>query len=433
MANEKLLVRQSSDHSLRELTQQTNGRVFGYNVLHAVANLADSNEVGNLTTKRVGNRKYNVVGTLQNTFFNEPVGTAPSTSITSGSTSLTFYQRYDSAYAMADSDLSLLRPLVWLDSGGKTGFKQATNDDLNAAIDEALKWQYSNPLGNPGVNSYYLSQAAPVFGSGDSAGHFEAIYQFDDTRTDGSTIPSRIWKRRHAENGNVYVNAQGLSLSNNNFRPLYVQDSSDGNFSIREMTRQQQGAFARLAQKRIMESKIGTYKIRTSSQGAPTDPGTWQSRGSFNDTKNALDEISYVGAFADVYSTSYVKGYTATYQGVYTGNYSGGNTVMDQYEEGQYVKSGTRYYQGPFQYYQGPQEYLSQNYMGPTGIFYNVGFAGGNPDAVNFLGAGTYARYIHETAFAGNYTVAFATDYTSEYTTEYTSTYNNNKTFAKPC
>ena len=134
MPYKNILTRNSVSADLKETRAQDYGKTFGYNIMEAMAQLADSNEVGALTTKRVGNRKYNVVGTLTNSFFNEPVGTAPGTSITSGSTSVELLQRYDSSYAMADSDLSLLRPLVWVDSAGTTGFKQASDSDLNDII-----------------------------------------------------------------------------------------------------------------------------------------------------------------------------------------------------------------------------------------------------------------------------------------------------------
>ena len=83
--------------------------------------VADSaNALGSLTI----DSNHTSVGTFTNTFFNEPVGTHPSTSITSGSTTSILTQNLNSTLSLTDSDVLL--PIRWIDSSGAgpAGFKQ---------------------------------------------------------------------------------------------------------------------------------------------------------------------------------------------------------------------------------------------------------------------------------------------------------------------
>ena len=432
MPYQNILTRNTaSGTDLKETRAQSYSRTFGYNIMEAMALLADSNEVGALTTKRVGNRKYNVVGTLTNTFFNEPAGTAPSTNITSGSTSIEVLQRYDSSYAMEDSDLSLLRPLVWIDSGGKTGFKQATDDDLNDIIDGCLNNHFGKGAPYYGLGGYFLSQTVPsTTQTGDSAGIFTGKDIITDTRGDGTSDTYKLWRRTNASAGGPFVNAIPF-LSNNNYRPLYVEDSGS-NFAIREMSDQQQRKFVKLAQRRIQESGIGKYQIRSSAQGTPTDPGTWVSRGTFTDTKLTTQDIGYTSTFVSNYQKDYVSGYEAIYVGVYTGAYQGGpDTVygMD-YSNVEYNVDlrapGNIGYQTPSQYYQGVGYYIAASYIGAWSpsqgnAYYDLSFTGQyDDDAQNYLAAPTYARFHQVTAFAGNYDIQYEREYIADYAREFT-------------
>lgn len=426
MPYKNILTRNSASADLKETRAQDYGKTFGYNIMEAMAQLADSNEVGALTTKRVGNRKYNVVGTLTNSFFNEPVGTAPGTSITSGSTSVELLQRYDSSYAMADSDLSLLRPLVWVDSAGTTGFKQASDSDLNDIIDGCLNWHFARGAPYYGLCDYQLSQTVPSTSqSGDSAGIFVGKDIITDTRADGTSDTYKLWRRTNASAGGPVINAYP-TLSNNNFRPLYVEDSG-ASFAIREMTDQQQRKFVKLAQRRIQESGIGKYQIRSSAQGAPTDPGTWVSRGTFTDTKLTTQDIAYTSTFVGNYQKNYTSGYEAIYVGVYTGKYEGGPDPVYQmdYSLAEYqvdlTSPGNIGYQTPTQYYQGPAQYIGGTYMGAAGQLFNLMFQGQYDDnAQGYLAAPTYTRFHDVTGFAGNYEIVYSRDYIADYSREFT-------------
>ena len=521
-----LLRRDGSGTSIKEMTDTEVGKYFGYFNLLEYVGLADSNEVGRLTTKRIGSRKYNDVGTFTDTFFNEPVGTAPGTSITSGSTTYRLYQRYDSSYAMEDSDLSLYRPLMWVDGGGQTGFKQVPESDLNANIDKALTYTFTND----GLGTYKLSEASP------GVGYTDRGTVFTDTQTDGTTVNYKVWQRTgnassffqtsaaplyinksysinlnvtvaNPGSGNYYYlnGAQNPSLttqrlntytfdqtdSTNDDHPLvfknggsayqtgvvyylngsvvsasdyintttfnagrssggtsngklrryvkitidasapdsglryfcYIHGEGMGNtitvqdrseaaasefFSIRDLDSASTRTFRKLFQKRIQDSKIGTYQLRTSGDGAPTDPGTWVSKGSATDTKKTTADVAYVAAFANTFNINYVRGYTNQYTATYTRVYEGGDESDIPGETG-YLKAYDTLYQ---------KDYLAAY----TGTFEEV--YGGVQDGPAYTRAytGTYERDVEESYqrnYARNYTGSFLRPFTAYFVAYY--------------
>ena len=260
---------------------------------------------------------FTSIGSYTNTFFNEAVGTHPSTSITSGSTTTTVYQNQDSSADETDSDFS--RPLMWVDAGGQTGFKQMPDSDLNIAVDRALSTIYTNDY--PGV--FKLASSSP--------GVNYSVWQssvFTDTRTDGTSIAYNIYRRDSYS-------------APSTVRPLFARDDS-GFDGIQEMSdRQIKITFGQRAKNRIGNSKIGTYQLRSSAQGAPTDPGTWVSAGSATDTKQTTSDQTYTRDS----TTNFVGNYTSSYTTLYSTNYT--KLTQIQYErayENVYVKPYTRDY-----------------------------------------------------------------------------------------
>ena len=521
-----LLRRDGSGTSLKEMTDTEVGKYFGYYNLLEYVGLADSNEVGRLTTKKICCRKYNDVGTFTDTFFNEPVGTAPGTSITSGSTTYRLYQRYDSSYAMADSDLSLYRPLMWVDGGGQTGFKQVPESDLNANIDKALTYHFTND----GLGTYRLSEASP------GVGYTDRGTVATDTQTDGTTVNYKIWQRTgnassfyqanaiplyvnksytinyqvnvaNPGSGNYfylngtqkpaittqrlntyifdqsdasnddhplvfknsstpyntgvtyYLNGSSTSYSNyyttstfNSGRGsggtdagklrryvkividaaapasglryyCYVHGEGMGNtiatqdrseqsaaesFSVRDLDSADVRLFRKTFQRRIQESKIGTYQLRTSSQGAPTDAGTWVSKGAVTDTKKTTADVAYVAAFANTFNINYVAGYQNEYTVTYTRVYEGGDESDVPGETG-YLKDYTSGYQTAY-------------VRAYTGTFEEV--YGGVQDGPAYTASYTIAyERDFETTFlayyARNFTNYFQQNYVSIFATSY--------------
>lgn len=357
--------------------------------------LATSSSIGayNITT----NASHDSVGDFTNTFFNEPVGTHPSTSITSGSTTTTIYQNLNVAI---ETDSDVLSPIMWVDSGGQTGFKQMPDADLNSAVDRYISTIFTNDY--PGVFKLASSSPGP-----DYSVHLSSV--FTDTRTDGTSVAYNIY-RRDSFSAPTTV------------RPLYVRD--DGGFDgIQAMTdRQIKFSFGQRAKTRVGASKIGTYQLRTSAQGAPTDPGTWVSAGSATDTKQTTADVEYTRdsttAFARNYTNTYTKNYTAVYTKPYTGVFT---SPYARNYTGVFTSNYQRAYTGVF------QSNYTKEYTGVFTSNYTAAYTGvfATNYATNYTGVFN-ANYTKR--YTGNYNRAFLTNYQKYYTSVFLNTFNTNYT-----
>jgi hypothetical protein len=271
--------------------------------LHLAADSANGD--GTITS----NSSHTSIGSYTNTFFNEAVGTHPSTSITTGSTTTPVYQNQTSAIE-TDSDIET--PIMWVDSGGETGFKQMPTGDLNAAVDRYISTIFTNDY--PGT--FKLASSSPGV---DYSVHISSA--FTDTRTDGTSIAYNIYRR------DSYTAPTAI-------RPLYVRDNG-GFDGIQAMNdRQIKYSFGQRAKTRIGASKIGTYQLRSSAQGAPTDPGTWVTAGAATDTKQTTSDVVYVRDSTTNFATQYTKNYTNSYDTSYVEAYIADyeKTFTSQYE-----------------------------------------------------------------------------------------------------
>lgn len=325
--------------NIQELTTAEENYVAYQIGLHLAADSA--NGIGGLTT----NASHTSTGTYTNTFFNEPVGTHPSTSITSGSTVTTLYQNQGTGAAETDSDVEI--PLMWVDSASQTGFKQMPDADLNEAVERYLSTIFTNDY--PGVFKLGSVSPGPNYSVWISS-------VFTDTRTDGTSVAYNIYRR------DAYSAPTEIP-------PMYVRDNG-GFDGIQAMTdRQIKYSFGQRAKSRIGASKIGTYQIRSSAAGAPTDPGTWISAGSATDTKQTTSEQSFTTTYVGTYTTAYSRNYTGNYQNTYTGAY---NKVYT----GTYTSNFAQAYVGTFEttfvglydigYVRQFVGTYARNYTGPT-------------------------------------------------------------------
>jgi hypothetical protein len=309
------------------------------------------------------------VGNYVNNFFNEPVGTHPSTSITSGSTTTTIFQGNGTA-AETDSDVQV--PIRWIDALGQTGFKQMPDSDINVAVDRYLSTIFTNDY--PGV--FKLASSSPGV---DYSVHLSNA--FTDTRTDGTSVVYNIY-RRDSYSAPTTV------------RPLFVRDNA-GFDGIQAMTdRQIKYSFGQRAKTRITASKIGTYQLRTASQGAPTDPGTWVSAGAATDTKQTTSQQNFSSPFTAYYAIDYTRSYTNIYTGNYQNSYASAYTRI--FESVAYTRAYTAQYTNTY--------------------------------------TGAYSK-AYTSVFETPYTITFQNDYVRQQAETYTGTYQstyNRTTYTGP-
>ena len=358
---------------------------------------ADSAEVGSLNRSTGGD----TVGTFSNTFFNQPVGTHPSTSITTGTTKTTVYQTNGTA---AETNSNVFTPVMWVDSSGssETGFKMMPSADLNEAVDRYLSKIFTNEY--PG--SYRLSTAAP---SGDWT---EQQTAFTDTRADGTSVAYKIWKK-----------TSGTAPTT--VRPLRLKDESSF-AGIQAMTDTEiKWSFGQRAKTRIAATNIGSYQLRNSGQGAPTDTGTWVAKGTATDTKQTTSDQVFTRDSTTNFQAQYVQQYTKTYTTNFTRI-----TPVDyvSFSSATFSADYSRAFTGQF----------SRSYTSTFSSAYERGFVG---TAFNVQYEGNFTtQYIgtYETDFIRNTDVAYNIQYLRRYTGNYLRTFIRNtdvnyaRTFDQP-
>ena len=392
--------------NIQELTT-TEENYIAYQVgLHL--STADSAEVGSLNRATTGD----TVGTYSNTFFNQAVGTHPSTSITTGTTNTVIYQTNGTA---AETDANVFRPIMWVDSASETGFKMMPDVDLNAAVDRYLTKIFTNEY--PG--SYRLSTSAP---SGDWT---EQQTAFIDTRTDGASIAHKLWKRT---GGTAPTAVKPMRLKNEaSFAG--VQEMSDAEIKF---------SFGQRAKTRIAASKIGSYQLRNSSQGSPTDTGTWVAKGTATDTKNTTANQAFTRDstinFQANYTTSYTAGYATNYTSITDVAYTSAYTrVFDAGYSIEYTGGFNQTYTSTFagtfsqNYDTAYTTAYTNNFLRNTDVVYSRNFVNNflrNTDVVysrNFVNNFTRtssAGYV--TAFQSTYTTAYMRYFTGYFAGSYT-------------
>lgn len=392
------------------------------------------------------------IGTHTNTFYNQPVGTHPSTSLTTSSTVTTLYQNFSGNAIEAN-----LYPVI--NENSSIDFKAVNDAELNTIADRLLAKVFGSDY-----FSYKIGSSAPV-------GYTLFISSiFTDTRTDGTSVAYNLYKKN-------------LSAMPTVVRPLKL-DGAD----FRTMTDTEiRNLFAQRVKNRIVQNGIGSYQLRTSIQGAPIAAGTWVAMGTALDTRqNTADDnytrnstrdstlISTRGStnnFTRISQTDFTSNYIGNFLGNYladvdfsadyTGNYVSGptniagdytidstinstrssevnytrtsntdftrisNVVFTRDTQINYTRDSTRNFDGPDNV---NYTRISVNFASYTGDF--VGGTTYSRDSTVVFGTytgnfiGNYAGPIpYEGNFIGDYIGNFVGNYTADYGGNYVADY----------
>jgi hypothetical protein len=353
--------------------------------------LATGLNSGDLSNTNLDSGTY--VGAFVDTFYNEAVGTHPASSLSTGSITTKLYQVIDATPVDLDAASAFRRPVA--DSNGPIDLSISSMDALGETIMSRIQ-------GREFPGSFRLSTTSP---SGDSSWSEYISDVFSDTNTNGTVNSYSIWQRTSG------------SLPDS-CSPMYVRRESYGNEipaaydgGLQAMTQEQTRAtFGRILQHFFQPGEVGAYQLRSATDGAPTDTGTWVARGSAVDTKYQITDVQYSGQYTG-YSEQQYQG-DRTYLGDYTSlptvfagtrEYAGFRTYTGAYGAPPVQFTGERQFAG-FRTYSG--QYTSA----PTEF---AGFR-------QFSGSRTYATQYTSLPeqFAG--VRYFAGDRT--YSTQYTST-----------
>ena len=400
--------------------------------------LADKTTQGSLTDSPVSSA---LVGIFQNSFLAGAPGTHGVANVTESKPSYPLYQKNSVSVDLGNANF--YRPAL-LKTNSDLHF--ADDTEMNTVVDRMLHIIFTNDY--PGT--FKLATSSP---GADYTSFLSGI--FTDTRSDGTSVVYNIYKR-----------LTQTPPGDTSHKPLRRKNSTG---AIQKMTdAEMRVSFGEWAKKRIIESGIGTAQLRTSSQGAPTDPGTWKAVGTATDTRQDItlnqnytrnSQRTRVSAFAGDYLTNYTRGrastfagnYGAEYVGVYSGDYIGGNFLGDytgnyafdfagNYTQN-YTRDSTTNYTGNFigDYTGNFLGDYAQNYTrtstrtratafqaffeGYGGAFFTGNFVGNYLGNYQFNFTRTSTRNSTRdstTIFTGNFAGNYAFDFVGEYQTNYT-------------
>ena len=354
------------------------------------------------------------VGTYTDTSFDQAVGTHPQSGITTTTVNVLLYQNTGSG---TETGSGFKRPIHWNTALTPDSIQEMTDTNFNSCIDRLLSTVFTNDY--PGT--FKLASSAP---SADYTSEISNI--FSDTRTDGSVVNYSIFKRRTMTAPtavrSIAIKRDAASSKPDNFAGL--QEMTDA--EIRE-------TFGERAKTRISASLIGTYQLRSSADGAPTDAGTWVSKGTATDTRQEKGDVDYTRNSTAISTTAYSGNYTGNFIGDYLGEYASNstNTFTGDFA-GNYVGDSPSvagsYTFDSLSYNQEGPVYYTGNY-GATSVDYTRGSTRNSTNTFTGDFIGDYVGdYIGEVAsISGSYT-SDSLSYITEGPVYYTGNYGSSPT-----
>lgn len=402
-----LLKLDGSDGSLKKMTASEENYLAHQSGLQ----LADAGvgEVASITTTSSGNA---TVGTYTNTTMDGNVGDHDASARNVTTTNTVIYQVEGTA---ATSGGSYFQPVIFDKSDTKT-IKVVNDTEMAVVVDRLLLTIFANDY----AGTYKLGSSAP---SSDYSAHISNV--FSDTRADGTTVNYSIYKR------DTFTEPTKIS-------PMRLLNSSG---DLQAMTPTQiKYTFGQVAKTRIMNGSagVGTYQLRSSAQGVPTDSGTWVAKGTATDIRNTLADQNYTrdstDNFAGNYSgAAYQTFYQTSYQGEYDGNYSGqyvGNYLGNYDGSGDFTRNALETYSVDYDgNYDGASSGFETAYVGNYEAEY-VGNFIGNYDGV-YQRTSTRTSTSNYTADYGGYTADYTGTYEGNYDGEYDGNYTRDSTTAR--
>lgn len=331
-------------------------------------NIAESND-SDVSILSIEPSSGIVVGYYSNTFYTDPVGTSPGSSISAPSSITTTLYQIDGNADSSGADWRY--PVGYNDSDNS--FREMEDSDFSSLMTRLLTSFATNEY--PGC----FRLDSDGFSDADWSVRINNV--FSDTQTDGTTVNYNIFQRQSITAPTAV-------------RPVYIKRDAgrtgvyDG--GLQEYTDDEiKYTFGQKAKTYIMSEGIGTYQLRSSAQGAPTAPGTWVARGIALDTRKEVSDTNYAKSYAPAYTGVFAGSSTTQYTGQYAGDYIG-----------LYTRQYTGQYTGDF--------------AGTYGGLVNKTYIG------NYIGAASYSGLR---SFAGSTTAQFTGTASQQFTGFYIRQY----------
>jgi hypothetical protein len=344
------------------------------------------------------------IGSFVDTFYQQPVGTHPGTSLSVGSTTTLLFMM-DSTGPDFNEVPEL--PLLASDSSGDIyEMDSASGIKLGIRLAEEV---HSNEM----HGSFRIGATQP---SADYVEWDAAV--FSDTLATGS-VPYSIWRK------NAFAAGSSATDHTNETPASFLLRLKDSDApDIQEMDATEcRSTLTTLLLAGMEASGVGSYQLRSSAQGAPTDSGTWVARGTAIDTRNTTQDLQYT---SQQYTTpQFTRQYTGQYTTQFTGQsfadvptqfagirqvaFSGNRAYTNQY-------AGSRNYAGP---YSGERNYADQYTSAATNFSGTRQFAGDRNYAGQYTGGTEFFTGIVSGQFAGNRQFTGQRQFTRYFQTNY--------------
>jgi len=376
---------------LKQVTT-TEEQYFAYQAGLQLSTAADT-EPGCLKTASSGSPA--TVGTFTDTRFNEAIGSHGT--LTTSSTATTLYQSEGTA---AEDGGDFRYPVEFVSNSGAE-LHEMTDAEVSALVDRLNSVIFTNDY--PGT--YKLATSAP---SGDYTEKVAGL--FTDTKVNSSgnseTVNTYNLYRRTAMTAPTAIRPVALKRSSGGTGTFQgIQEMSDAEIKY---------TFGQRAKTRIMNGSlgVGTYLIKSATEGAPSDTGTWVAKGTAVDTKNTTTNTDYtqdfVGDFTTNFTQDFVGNFTGNFETTFTGDFTG-NFI------GNFLNNFTRDSTANF------TRNSTTNFVGDfTGDFTG-----------NFIGNFTNTFTRDSTAnftqdFVGTFTQDFTQTFTGDFSNNFTQTFTGN-------
>ena len=404
----KLLEEAGDFHGNLKQVTTTEEQYFAYQAGLQLST-SDITDVGGLTSISSGNA---TVGTFTDTRFNEAIGSHGT--LTTSSTATTLYQTEGTA---GENGGDFRYPVEFVSNSGAE-IHEMTDAEVSSLVDRLNSVIFTNDY--PGT--FKLATSAP---SGDYTEHIAGI--FTDTKVNSSgnaeTVNTYNLYRRTAMSVPVAVRPVALKRSGGDGTGTFqgLQEMTDAEIKY---------TFGQRAKTRIMNGSngVGTYLIKSATQGAPTETGTWVAKGAAVDTKNTTTNTDYtqdfVGTFTNNFTQDFVGDFTGNFESTFTGDFTGDFTnTFTRNSTANFTRNSTRNSTNTF----------LQNFTGDfTGDFLgrNPPVEVGNQIPPNTPTSYNSAAFTRNSTvlFTGNFVGDFTGDFTGDFVGDFTGNFANNFT-----
>lgn len=312
-------------------------------------------DVGTLSTSSSGNTS---IGSHTDTSYDQAVGSHPGSGLTQTTTSTALYQNFG-----ADATVNNVYPII--NTNNTLNFKSTNSSELDTILDRLIEKVFGDQYFN-----YRLGSTAP-------AGYTLYISSvFSDIRTDGASVTYNLYKKN-------------LPTKPTTIRPMKSVGADFRTMSDTEIKE----CFAQRIRNKISDTSIGSYELRSSSDGVPSG-GTWVALGTAIDSRQDTADENYTRVSnrdsTRISNRDSTQNFTRLSQTAYAGDYIG--TFTRSRDSAVYAAAYAGVYAGQY----------TRTSTRTSEVGYTVGFAG------NYIG----------TDYTGNY----ATNFTRSRVTAYART-----------